>query len=188
MQRACGAKRTSTSLWQGIVQHRIGPHRNWYERGKTGAGRLELADQDLQGAVVSSLEAARLERCDLSGASLSLLDELELQDCVLDEINATRSSWRRVAICSGVISNGRPGLGQRLGRVLSAPAACATRCLTARPSWIATSDQRISLARISFSRWLDVLAHVSWAATSGARTWTVCASITRCSTTAGSTT
>jgi uncharacterized protein YjbI with pentapeptide repeats len=76
-------------------------HRAWFDRGKSGPGRLVLEDQNLQGAKAPlNFPGARFVRCDLSGASLPLfkLDELELVDCKLDDANLARTHFPGASI------------------------------------------------------------------------------------------
>src|SRR4051812_35802203 len=86
------------SYWDAIVGPRLKAHWRWYNRGRTGDGRLVVQDQDLRGAQIRSLEGARLERCDLSGSALSLMTDIELVDCIFDEANLMTSGWQRAKI------------------------------------------------------------------------------------------
>lgn len=62
-------------------------HEQWYERGKTGEGRIALEGLNLRGGTVASdLCGARLARCDLSRFSrrAGSWEEIELVECVLN--------------------------------------------------------------------------------------------------------
>lgn len=87
-------------FWQWkawITPERVKSHWAWYERGKRGDGRLDLADRDIRGVErIRALDGARFVRCDLSHAQLSqgLLNEIELIDCNVDDAALSWSSIR----------------------------------------------------------------------------------------------
>ncbi len=85
------------SRWRGIIGLEYKAHQAWYARGRTGEGRMVLADENLQGARVASLQGVHLTRCDLSGAALgfSFMDDAEMFDCNFFDAPMSRSQWPR---------------------------------------------------------------------------------------------
>lgn len=89
---------TSDSAWRGwLTSSALRDHEAWWQRGRTGTGRLVLADANLRGVRVTSLRGARLERCSLAEARMpiSLLDAIELIDCDLERAALPGSPLKR---------------------------------------------------------------------------------------------
>lgn len=101
------------SLWEGILSTRkIKAHWAWERGGRVGDGRLEMADENLQGASVASLKAARFERCDFSGSNFYLgqLQEIELVDCTFEEAGLHVTNLSRARITGGRFHGAWAGL------------------------------------------------------------------------------
>ncbi|MBL0214090.1 MAG: pentapeptide repeat-containing protein [Myxococcales bacterium] len=87
------------SLWRVTIGPKLRDHLEWYYRqGRTGTGRLVIADEDIQGADLRSVQGARFERVDFSGAGVQMLDDLEAIDCGFDEALLQGSTWRRAKL------------------------------------------------------------------------------------------
>lgn len=86
------------SLWQGIIKPLLQEHSDWYQRGRTGEGRIVMSDEDLQGADLRCLDGAKFDRIDFSGAGISALEDVEVSDCTFDEAWLQRSRWDRAHV------------------------------------------------------------------------------------------
>jgi len=85
--------------WDIVLAPKHKAHSRWYhQQGRTGDGRIEMSDANLQGARVRGLQGARFERCDFSGACIHLLDDIEVIDCIFDEAPMSGSAWERARI------------------------------------------------------------------------------------------
>lgn len=93
-------KKEWKSMWRGIIGLELKAHQAWYERGRTGEGRMVLVDENLQGANVAGLRGVSFTRCDLSGAELGrrLLDDSEFVECTFLDASLNYSSWERVTL------------------------------------------------------------------------------------------
>lgn len=93
-------KKQWDSMWRGIIGLELKAHQAWYARGRIGEGRMELVDENLQGACVASLSGVSFTRCDLSGALLgsSFMDDAEMAECTFFDARLVQSSWKRAVL------------------------------------------------------------------------------------------
>lgn len=93
--------RSTAGFWMlRLEEERTRAHRDWYQRGCQGEGRIALDDENLAQARAQGifLAAARFTRCDLRDANLALarLNEIELVKC-----NLTSASLNGAVVAGG---------------------------------------------------------------------------------------